>query len=85
MLKIVSSFIYECFSIRERPFNLKGGRGLCFFFFLNILIPNVAEKDFLRVENDLSQKMDHTDHKKSQVLILLHLQNVPMNYVEIFG
>jgi hypothetical protein len=56
-----------------------------FFFFLNILIPNVAEKDFLRVENDLSQKMDHTDHKKSQVLILLHLQNVPMNYVEIFG
>ena len=33
MLKIVSSFIYECFSIRERPFNLKGGRGLCFFFF----------------------------------------------------
>ena len=35
--------------LRERPFNLKGvgggGGAMFFFFFLNILIPNVAEKN----------------------------------------
>ena len=30
---------------RERPFNLKGGGGVCFFLKKNILIPNVAEKN----------------------------------------
>ena len=39
-------------SLRERPFNLKGGGGgwggqLCFFSKKNILIPNVAEKYIL--------------------------------------
>jgi hypothetical protein len=32
-------------SLRERPFNLKGG--LWFFFYKNIVIPNVAEKNIL--------------------------------------
>ena len=32
-------------TLRERPFNLKGGYVL--FVFLNILIPNVAEKNIL--------------------------------------
>jgi hypothetical protein len=33
--------------VRERPFNLKGWGYVFFFFFLNILIPNVAEKNIL--------------------------------------
>jgi hypothetical protein len=32
-------------TVRERPFNLKGG-GLWFFSKKNILIPNVAEKKY---------------------------------------
>jgi hypothetical protein len=32
-------------SLRERPFNLKGG--LCLFSKKNVLIPNVAEKNIL--------------------------------------
>jgi hypothetical protein len=32
---------------RERPFNLKGVRGLWFFSKKNIMIPNVAEKNIL--------------------------------------
>jgi hypothetical protein len=32
--------------IRDRPFNLQGGGMGFFVFFLNILIPNVAEKNF---------------------------------------
>ena len=35
-----------CLSVRERPFNLKGG-GVWFFSKKNILIPNVAEKNIL--------------------------------------
>ena len=33
--------------VRKRPFNLKGGGGVMFFFLKNILIPRVAEKDIL--------------------------------------
>jgi hypothetical protein len=33
-------------SLRERPFNLKGG-GFVFFSKKNVLIPNVAEKNIL--------------------------------------
>ena len=32
---------------RERPINLRGGGGVCFFSIKNILIPNVAEKNIL--------------------------------------
>jgi hypothetical protein len=39
--------------VRERPFNLKGG-GVCFFFYKNILIPNVAEKNILILGKALS-------------------------------
>jgi hypothetical protein len=48
-------------NIRERPFNLKGG-GVCFFS-LNILIPNVAEKNILILveekKNNLNQSFCH--------------------------
>jgi hypothetical protein len=48
-------------NIRERPFNLKGG--LWVFFFLNILIPNVAEQNILILmeekNNNLIQSFCH--------------------------
>ena len=48
-------------SIRERPFNLKGG--LWFFSKKNILIPNVAEKNILILveekNNNLIQSFCH--------------------------
>jgi hypothetical protein len=47
--------------LRERPFNLKGG--VMFFFFLNILIPNVVEKNILILveekKNNLIQSFWH--------------------------
>jgi hypothetical protein len=54
-------------------------------FFLGFQTTRVEQRTFRVLKNDLSQKMEHTDHKKSQVLILLHLRNVLMNYVEVFG
>ena len=56
-----NNFMMLCL-IRERPFNLK--RGLCFgFFYLNILIPNVAEKNILILveekKNNLIQSFCH--------------------------
>jgi uncharacterized protein YukJ len=42
-LDIRNSYLLDTRKLRERPFNLKGGYG----FFLNILIPNVAEKNIL--------------------------------------
>jgi hypothetical protein len=39
------TFFSKSLSLRERPFNLKGG--LCYFSKKNILIPNVAEKNIL--------------------------------------
>jgi hypothetical protein len=48
MLKIVNTLLTDEYQdgLRERPFNLKGrvGGGGYVFIFLNILIPNVAEK-----------------------------------------
>ena len=32
--------------VRDGPLNFKGGGGLWFFFYKNILIPNVAEKKY---------------------------------------
>ena len=54
-------------------------------FCLRFQTTRVEQRTFCVLKNDLSQKMDHTDHKKSYVLILLHLRNVPMNYVDVFG
>jgi hypothetical protein len=49
--------------LRERPFNLKGEGGLCFFSKKNILIPNVAEKNILILveekKNNLIQSFCH--------------------------
>jgi hypothetical protein len=44
VVKIID-FIHALMSLRERPFNLKGG--VMVFFQKNILIPNVAEKNIL--------------------------------------
>jgi hypothetical protein len=44
-LDILDSYCNDwCLTVRERPFNLKGGYG--FFSKKNILIPNVGEKKY---------------------------------------
>ena len=52
--------------LRDGPFNLQGR--LCFFFFLNILIPNVAEKNILILveekNNNLIQSFCHITYVK---------------------
>ena len=53
------------FDVRDRPFNVKGGRGGGYGFFSkkNILIPNVAEKNILILveekKNNLIQSFCH--------------------------
>jgi hypothetical protein len=45
-------YIFVPYILRERPFNLKGGGRLCFSFKKNILIPNVAKKNILILEEE---------------------------------